>query len=93
LTALQEVEDALVAYAIEQTRRADLIEALNQSEQSLSLARQQYEYGLVSFLNVLDAERNVFSAEDNLTQSNENVSTDLVGLYKALGGGWQKSQR
>jgi NodT family efflux transporter outer membrane factor (OMF) lipoprotein len=89
LTALQEVEDALVAYATEQTRRADLVEALNQSQQSLSLARQQYEHGLTSFLNVLDAERTVFSAEDNLAQSDQTISTDLVALYKALGGGWQ----
>lgn len=89
LTALQEVEDALSSYAMEQARRKDLTEALNQSEQSLSLARQQYEHGLSTFLNVLDAERNVYSAEDNLAQSNVQILTDLVALYKALGGGWE----
>ncbi|HTR41919.1 MAG TPA: efflux transporter outer membrane subunit [Pseudomonadales bacterium] len=88
LTALQEVEDALVMTATDQARRADLIEALNQSRQSLALSRQQYEHGLSNFLNVLDAERAVFSAEDNLTQSDESISTDMVALYKSLGGGW-----
>jgi hypothetical protein len=47
-------EDTLVAYATEQTRRANLAEALSQNQRSLALARQQYEHGLVSFLNVLD---------------------------------------
>lgn len=89
LGALQEVEDALVAYASERSRRVDLQEALNQSQTSLSLARQQYEHGLATFLNVLDAERNVFAAQDLLAQSDQTVCTDLVALYKALGGGWE----
>jgi NodT family efflux transporter outer membrane factor (OMF) lipoprotein len=88
LTALREVEDALAAYATEKMRRENLVEALNQNQQSLMLARQQYDHGLVSFLNVLDAERNVFSAQDALTQSSQMISTDLVALYKSLGGGW-----
>lgn len=91
--ALQEVEDSLVAYATEQTRRGALAEALHQSEQSLALSRQQYEQGLVSFLDVLDSERTVYSAEDNLAQSNQIISTDLVALYKALGGGWEDVPR
>ncbi len=89
LSALQEVEDALVAYATEQSRRADLVEALNQDQQSLTLARQRYEHGLSTFLDVLDAERNVFSAEDQLAESNQTIATDWVALYKALAGGWE----
>jgi multidrug efflux system outer membrane protein len=89
LKALQEVEDALVAYATEQMHRADLNEAFNQDRQSLDLARQQYDYGLVDFLNVLDAERTVYAADDQLAQSNQTITTDLVALYKALGGGWK----
>lgn len=88
LTALQEVEDALVAITTEQQRRASLIEAVNQSQESLSLSQQQYQHGLSSFLTVLDSERAVFTAQDNLAQSDESVSTDLVALYKALGGSW-----
>lgn len=88
LTALQDVEDALTSYATGQTRRTELKEAVNQSQEGLALARQQYQHGLSSFLRVLVAEQSLFSAEDNLAQSDETVSTDLVALYKALGGGW-----
>jgi NodT family efflux transporter outer membrane factor (OMF) lipoprotein len=88
LMALQEVEDALVSTAMDQARRSDLVESLNQSQQSLMLAKQQYDHGLVSFLNVLDAERTALKAEDDLTQADENTSMDLVALYKSLGGGW-----
>ncbi|HEX3717263.1 MAG TPA: efflux transporter outer membrane subunit [Verrucomicrobiae bacterium] len=90
LTALQEVEDAIVAYSTEQTRRDELSEALAQSRDTVALARQQYEHGLATFLNVLDAERTVFSAQDALAQSTQAVSTDVVAIYKALGGGWGK---
>jgi outer membrane protein TolC len=89
LTALREVEDALVAYAFEQSRSSELEEALHQSQESLMLARQQYEHGLVDFLTVLDTQRNVLMAQDALAQSREAVATDLVALYKALGGGWR----
>jgi len=89
LTALQEVEDALVQYASDEQRHIDLVEALNQSRQSLTLARQQYEHGLRPFLAVLDAERTVLNAEDMLAQSDQIIATDLVAVYKSLGGGWQ----
>jgi outer membrane protein TolC len=86
---LQEVEDALVAYATEQKRRNDLADATAQNKLSLDFARARYAHGLVSFLEVLDAERNVLSSQDALAQSNLAVTTDLVALYKALGGGWK----
>jgi|SRR5579884_51991 len=89
LTALREVEDALVAYAQEQEHRESLKRAVAQTEDSLHLVQQQYEHGLTTFLDVLDAQRNVLTLEDQLAQSNQAVTTDLVALYKALGGGWQ----
>jgi multidrug efflux system outer membrane protein len=61
LKALQEVEDALVNYANEQKRRNDLAEATVQNKLSLEFARARYAHGLVSFLEVLDAERNFLS--------------------------------
>jgi multidrug efflux system outer membrane protein len=88
LTALQEVEDDLAAYATGRTRRADLKEAVNQSQESLALAKQEYQYGLSSFLNVLTAEQTLFMAQDNLAQADQTVATNLVALYKSLGGGW-----
>lgn len=89
LNALHEVEDALVAYASEQAHRAALAEAFAQSHLSLELIRDQYKHGLTDFMNVLDVQRNVLMAQDQLAQSDEALATDLVAIYKALGGGWK----
>lgn len=89
LTALREVEDGLVAYGTEQERRAALENALKESQDSFNLIRDRYEHGLEDFLAVLDAQRTVLSTENELTQSDQAVATDLVSLYKALGGGWE----
>ena len=88
LAALREVEDALVQFDTEQARRAALSEALNQSRRTFEIAREQYQHGLVDFLTVLDSQRTVLNAEEALTQSDQTAATDLVALYKALGGGW-----
>jgi NodT family efflux transporter outer membrane factor (OMF) lipoprotein len=88
LKALREVEDALVAYASEHVRQNHLLDELKQDQQALILARQRYDKGLADFLDVLDAERAVFAAQDSVAQSTVSISTDLVALYKALGGGW-----
>jgi multidrug efflux system outer membrane protein len=88
LTAFEEVENSLVAYAKEQERQRALEEAVRSSTESLHLAQQLYTSGLASFLNVLDAERSSYRAEDALAQSRSAVSQNVITLYKALGGGW-----
>ena len=89
LIALQDVEDALVNYATEQARNHALHDSFTQNREALDIARQQYQQGLSPFLNVLDAQRNLFSAQDTLAQSDAQMATNLVALYKSLGGGWQ----
>jgi NodT family efflux transporter outer membrane factor (OMF) lipoprotein len=89
LTAFEEVENGLVAYANEQIRRRSLEEAATASRNSLDLANKLYANGLTDFLQVLDAERSLYQAQDALVQSDRTVSVDLVSLYKALGGGWE----
>ena len=89
LTSFEEVENSLVAYAKEQIRRRSLEDAVKSSQDSLYLANQLYSNGLVSFINVLDAERSVYLAEDALADSDRFLTQDLIGLYKALGGGWE----
>jgi outer membrane protein, multidrug efflux system len=89
LTALQEVEDSLAAYRTEQLRRRALADAVTASRDALELARNQYQQGVVDFLTVLDAERELFAAEDALAVSDSQTCDDLVALYKALGGGWE----
>ncbi len=88
LTGFEEVENALVAYAREQARNVPLRAAVASSSRALEVARQQYASGLTSFINVLDAERTVYQAQDSLVQSDQAVAQDLIALCKALGGGW-----
>jgi NodT family efflux transporter outer membrane factor (OMF) lipoprotein len=89
LSALHEVENALVAYGNEQTRRTSLEATLTQNRTALALAQQRYQSGIANFIDVLDAERTLQQTQLSLTDSTAAVSTDLVALYKALGGGWQ----
>ena len=88
LGSFEDVENALVSYAKEQVRRRSLEEAVEQSQESLRLANQLYANGLTNFINVLDAERSLYQAQDQLVQSERNVILNLIMLYKALGGGW-----
>jgi NodT family efflux transporter outer membrane factor (OMF) lipoprotein len=89
LSALHEVENALVAYGNEQSRRTSLVATLAQNRTALTLAQQRYQSGVANFLDVLDAERAQQQTELALADSTAAVSTDLVALYKALGGDWQ----
>ena len=89
LASFEDVENALVAYANEQVRRRSLEDAVKSSQESLRLANQLYANGLVNFINVLDAERSLYQVQDQLVQSDRTVSTNLISLYKALGGGWE----
>ena len=91
LDALHEVENALAAYAADQQRRAWLATTVAQNRETLALSRQRYESGVVSFIDVLDAERTLQQNELSLDDSIAAVSTDLVRVYRALGGGWRES--
>jgi len=88
LNALEEVQNALVNYAQEQERRDRLNEAAKQSQLAVDLATEQYKAGLTDFLAVLDAQRELYADEDQAVQSQTSVATNVIGLYRALGGGW-----
>ena len=92
LTALKDVESALVAYANEQTRRNALAAAVQAGQSAFELARFQYNSGLVDFQTVLDTQQSLLSTQDQLAVSQAKVTTNLISLYKALGGGWTPSQ-
>jgi hypothetical protein len=93
LTALEDAENALNAYAREQVRRESLSQSVQANQQALDLSTQLYKSGLADFLHVLDSERSLYAAQDALVQSDQAVSLNLVQLYKALGGGWEKKPR
>lgn len=86
LSALHEVENALASYRADQDRRTELTEAVAHSRDALTLARQRYESGVANFIVVLDAERTLQQNELALAESAAGVSTDLVALYRVLGG-------
>jgi NodT family efflux transporter outer membrane factor (OMF) lipoprotein len=88
LGALLDVEDSLTALMQEQARRDQLTAAADAAQQSADLSLQLYTAGLRDFREVLDAQRSLLSLQDSLASSRAAVSTDLVRLYKALGGGW-----
>jgi len=88
LTALEDVENATVALAQERIRYRSLSEAANAYRVAAQLARTLYQAGSSSFLDVLDAERSLYSAEDSLLQSEVAIAAGYVTLNKALGGGW-----
>jgi outer membrane protein, multidrug efflux system len=93
LSAFEDVENALTAYAKEQVRRRSLEDAVKSSQESLRLSNRLYANGLTDFINVLDAERSLYEAQDALVQSDTTVSTDVIALYKSLGGGWEAEQQ
>jgi NodT family efflux transporter outer membrane factor (OMF) lipoprotein len=93
LSAFEDVENDLVYYAKEQVRRGSLNDAVTSSQNSLNLAAKLYANGLTGFLNVLDAERSLYQAQDQLVQSDRAVSANLIALYKALGGGWEIAEQ
>lgn len=89
LRALEETEDALITHARTRESLRDATDAAVASRTAARLARSRYEGGMVDFLEVLDAERTQLAAEDRLAQSRTDAATSLVGVYKALGGGWE----
>lgn len=90
LVALEEVENALTALANEQIRERSLAKAASSAARAAEVARSQYEDGgLNTFLDVLDAERSRLAAEDALATSRAQIVSNLVQLYRALGGGWE----
>ncbi len=88
LSAIEEVENALVSYANEQNRMDNLSKATEAAQKAVELAKQEYEAGLIDFSNVLDAQRSLLSFQDQLAQSKGTVTSNLIRVYKALGGGW-----
>jgi len=89
LQAVQEVENAMVAFLRLGERVASLAGAVDAYKQAVRLSMIQYKEGLVDFQRVLDAQQNLVRQEDNLVLTTGDMALSLVSLYKALGGGWE----
>ncbi|KAA3450320.1 RND transporter [Mesorhizobium sp. SARCC-RB16n] len=88
LSALENVENALVSLAQERIRSGKLAASAKAYSEAAGLERTLYKGGETNLLDVLDAERSAYSAEDTLLQSRVLIATDYIALNKALGGGW-----
>jgi outer membrane protein, multidrug efflux system len=89
LMAFEDVENSLVNYAKEQTRYRALMDAVAANRRAVQMANELYTRGLVDFLNVLETQRSLYASESELAQSETVMASNLVALYKALGGGWE----
>ncbi|QOJ36364.1 MAG: efflux transporter outer membrane subunit [Nitrospira sp.] len=89
LLAFREVADLLVSIQARTEQVARQREQVAAASSAVSLAEVRYRKGLVNYLDVLDAQRTQLAAETQLTQTERARLTDMVGLYKALGGGWR----
>jgi NodT family efflux transporter outer membrane factor (OMF) lipoprotein len=92
LTALQEIEDALVALRGDLERLSRLKLASEAAGNAALMARQRYDSGLADFQVVLETQRSLLNAQDSVANASADVSSDHIRLYKALGGGWQTSE-
>ena len=86
LLALEETENALVAYRSQQQRLVSLTDQARESTRAAAIARTRYREGLADFLQLLDAERTQLQAEDAVAQAEAGVFTSVVAVYKSLGG-------
>ncbi len=89
LAAAQEVDDAIVGFLRSQEGVASAEKAVQSAQRSVDLSFVQYREGAVDFQRVLDAQRSLLTDENDLANARSSVATSLVGLYKAMGGGWQ----
>jgi outer membrane protein TolC len=92
LVAVREVEDALTGFLNAQDAIAPNEKAVASAQRSLQLAISQYREGSADYQRVLDSENALLTQQRNLTQASSSIATNLVALYKALGGGWQLEQ-
>lgn len=88
LNSVEDVENALTRYGHEQQRRGLLQTSVNANQRAVNLAEELYQRGLTDFTPVLDAQRSLYQAQDQLVSSEGNVTGFAISVYKALGGGW-----
>ena len=88
LRAIEDLETALVSYRQQQTQIRSLADQVTAARRAAELAQIRYKEGTADFLTLLDAQRTQLAAEDSLTAAETNANTDIVAIYKALGGSW-----
>ena len=89
INAIDDVENSLTGYDAERDRLASLDLGVRAAQRALDLANARYDRGIIDYLNVLDAERQLYDLEDQYAVSDETAVSDFVTVCESLGGGWQ----
>ncbi len=89
LVAWREADDAMTAYAQAQRQHAEVFTAFQQNQIALASTRQAYAEGAVDALSIVTAEASLLQSQNALVDADTQLNTDLVTLYRALGGGWE----
>jgi len=89
LRAASEVEDAVVGFLRAQETEVFLSDSVNAASRSVELALLQYRDGVTDYQRVIDTQTSLVNQQDQWTQTRGDISTNLIAMYKALGGGWQ----
>ena len=92
LTSLEEVENTLVAYTKELVRQRWLAESVEANNNAVEIANERYLSGLDNYLSVVLTQRALYNAQDQLAHSQTALSSQVIALYKALGGGWETAE-
>ncbi|MDD1640277.1 MAG: efflux transporter outer membrane subunit [Methylococcaceae bacterium] len=92
LNAAQEVEDAMTGFLKAHETAMFEQNSVNAAQRSVEIAFVQYREGAVDYQRVLDTQRALLQEENNLAQARSSIATNLIALYKALGGGWELRQ-
>jgi NodT family efflux transporter outer membrane factor (OMF) lipoprotein len=92
LQAVEDVDEAVVSFRAQQERLHDIDRAIVAGKQAVTLSSERYDRGLTDFLNVLDAERQLYELQAEYVETQQAAADQLVRLYKALGGGWEAYQ-
>ncbi len=92
LAAQEDVENAITAFTQEQLRYRSLNESAAAAKRAADIAKTRYEAGATNFLTVLDAQRTLLAAQDRRSASQGEIVSNLIRLYKSLGGGWTPQQ-
>jgi len=92
LQAAQEVEDGLAGFVKAKEATAFQESAARGAQRSVELAMIQYREGAVDFQRVLDAQRSLLQEQNTLARNQSSIATNLISLYKAMGGGWEVRQ-
>jgi len=89
IKAAQEAEDALIGFLNDQQRAGSLQNSVEAAERAVEISFIQYREGSEAFQRVLDAQSRLLRARNGLAETRSSIATNLIALYKALGGGWE----